>query len=96
MTFNPGAPSATTSTLVASPGSVTADGVSTTTLTVTVEDAHGNLVPNAAVTLSSSGTGDVFGSDLRDHQCAGRVHDHAVLHHGSGGRYHHGDRRQRA
>ena len=43
VTFNPGAPSATTSTLVASPGSVTADGVSTTTLTVTVEDAHGNL-----------------------------------------------------
>ena len=37
---------------------MTADGVSTTTLTVTVEDAHGNLVPNAAVTLSGSGTGD--------------------------------------
>ena len=62
VTFNPGAPSATTSTLVASPGSVTADGVSTTTLTVTVEDAHGNLVPNAAVTLSGSGTANSFGT----------------------------------
>ena len=62
MTFNPGAPSATTSTLVASPGSVTADGVSTTTLTVTVEDAHGNLVPNAAVTLAGSGTNNSFGA----------------------------------
>ena len=196
VTFNPGAPSATTSTLVASPGSVTADGVSTATLTVTVEDAHGNLVPNAAVTLSGSGTGDVFGAtsgttnaqgvftttlssttaqaadaitategsvhefDLgdiqsgcsfgdhidpgsaprigdggrriyrhadgdggrrprqsrsecrsdaveqryrrrlrshhRDHQCTGGVHNHAFIHHSSGGRYHHGDRRQRA
>ena len=62
VTFNPGAPSATTSTLVATPGSVTADGVSTTTLTVTVEDAQGNLVPNAAVTLSGSGTANSFGT----------------------------------
>ena len=37
---------------------MTADGVSTTTLTVTVEDAKGNLVPNAAVTLSGSGSGE--------------------------------------
>ena len=44
VTFNPGAPSATTSTLVATPGAVTADGVSTTTLTVTVEDAQGNAI----------------------------------------------------
>ena len=95
VTFNPGAPSATTSTLVASPGSVTADGVSTTTLTVTVEDAQGNLVPNAAVTLSGSGTGEQLRHHLRDHQCAGRVHDHARLDDGSD-RDHHGDRRQRA
>src|SRR6185437_14196039 len=62
VTFNPGAPSATTSTLVASPVLVTANGISTTTLTVTVEDAHGNFVPNAPVTLSGSGAGDVFGA----------------------------------
>jgi hypothetical protein len=39
---------------------VTADGVSTTTLTV--EDAQGNLVPNAAVTLSGRGTGNSSGT----------------------------------
>ena len=48
--------SAATSTLVATPGSVTADGVSTTTLTVTVEDAHGNAIAGTAVTLSGSGS----------------------------------------
>src|ERR1019366_8621312 len=36
--------------------------VTTTALTVTVEDAEGNLIPNAAVTLTSSGAGDVFGA----------------------------------
>src|ERR1019366_824957 len=43
------AASAATSTLVASPGSLTADGLATTTLTVTVEDAQGNIIPGAAV-----------------------------------------------
>src|SRR6185437_5819735 len=54
--------SAATSTVVASPTTVTADGVATTTVTVTVEDANGNLIPNAAVTLSSTGSGDHFGA----------------------------------
>ena len=62
MTFVAGAPSATTSTLTASPAPVTADGSSTTTLTVTVEDAHGNAVGNTAVTLSASGIGNTFGT----------------------------------
>ena len=62
VTFNPGKPSGLTSTLTASPTSVTADGVSTTNLTVVVEDAYGNLVPGAAVSLSSTGLADVFGS----------------------------------
>ena len=56
-----GAPSASTSTLVASPVSVTANGTSTTTLTVTVRDASGNLLPNTAVMLSANGTGNTFG-----------------------------------
>ncbi len=56
------AASATRSSVVASPTSVTADGVATTTVTVTVEDANGNLIPNAAVTLSSTGSGDHFGA----------------------------------
>src|ERR1035437_947480 len=62
VTFSPGAASAATSTLVASPGAVTADGVATTTLTVTVEDAQGNIIPGAAVSLSGSGSGNTFGT----------------------------------
>src|SRR6185312_7574361 len=58
VTFNPGNPSAATSSLVASP--VMPDG--TTTLTVTVEDAQSNIVPNAPVTLSASGTANSFGA----------------------------------
>jgi uncharacterized repeat protein (TIGR03803 family) len=57
-----GAPSAATSTLVVSPATVTADGTSTTTLTVTVEDANGNPVGGTAVTLSASGSDNTFGS----------------------------------
>jgi Bacterial Ig-like domain (group 1)/Bacterial Ig-like domain/FG-GAP-like repeat len=62
MTFVPGMASATTSRITASPGSVTANGVSTSTLTVTLQDAYGNLVPNAAVTLYGSGGSNSFGS----------------------------------
>src|SRR6185312_2514923 len=58
VTFNPGNPSAATSSLVASP--VMPDG--TTTLTVTIEDAQSNIVPNAPVTLSASGTANSFGA----------------------------------
>jgi hypothetical protein len=61
-TFVAGAPSAAKSSIVASPGSLTADGVSTTTLTVTVEDADGNAVANTAVTLSASGANNTFGA----------------------------------
>ncbi len=41
---------------------MTADGTSTTTLTVTVEDAHGNAVAGTAVTLSGSGSSNTFGA----------------------------------
>ncbi len=69
--FTAGAASAATSSVVASPATVAADGVATTTVTVTVEDAHGNLVPNAAVTLASSGgAADTFGVDHRLYRCA--------------------------
>ncbi len=57
-----GTPSAATSTIVASPSTVTADGVSTTTLTVTVEDANGHPVAGTAVTLSGSGILNHFGA----------------------------------
>ncbi len=62
VSFGAGGPSAATSTLVANPGSVAANGTATTTLTVTVEDAKGNLLANTAVTLSASGADNSFGS----------------------------------
>ena len=42
------------------PGTVTADGETTTTLTVTAKDAEGNVIPDATVTLTASGTGNTF------------------------------------
>jgi hypothetical protein len=53
---------ATTSSIVASSPTVTADGVSTTTLTVTVDDALGHAVAGTAVTLSGSGSANSFGA----------------------------------
>ncbi len=52
--------SATTSSIAANPGTVTANGVATTTLTVTAEDSSGDLVPGATVTLSATGSGNTF------------------------------------
>lgn len=53
LTFTgPGTPSATTSTATASPGSVAADGVTASTVTVTLRDANRIPVPDKTVTLS--------------------------------------------
>jgi serralysin len=57
-----GSPSASTSSIVSSQSTVAADGHSTTTLTVTVEDANHDLLSGVAVTLSASGSGNIFGS----------------------------------
>jgi hypothetical protein len=62
VTFVPGAVASTTSSIVSSLPTVMADGHSTTTLTVTVEDANGNAVAGTAVTLSASGSDNIFGS----------------------------------
>lgn len=62
VTFTPGAPSTSTSTFAASSTSLTADGVTTTSLTVTVFDAHNNPINGNAVTLAASGTANTFGS----------------------------------
>jgi hypothetical protein len=62
VTFVAGAPSAATSSLVASSPTVSADGTSTTTLTVTVKDVYGNAVAGTAVTLSASGSSNSFGA----------------------------------
>ena len=57
-----GTPAASTSSIVASSPSVTANGTSTTMLTVTVKDAGGNVVAGTAVTLSGSGSANNFGT----------------------------------
>ena len=56
VTFTPGTPTAGNSTVTANPTSVTADGTTTSTITVTLEDAHNNPVSSKTVTLSQ-GTG---------------------------------------
>ena len=56
LTVNPGAVSSGTSTASANPTSVVADGSTTSTITVTLEDANNNPVSGKTVTLSQ-GTG---------------------------------------
>ncbi len=60
VTFVAGPPSVSTSTFGATPGSVVGNGVATTTLTVTLRDAQGNLAPGQPVTLSSNGSNNTF------------------------------------
>jgi hypothetical protein len=54
VTYSVGAVNAGTSTVVASPTSVQADGVSVSTVTVTLKDGTGNGVPGKVVTIASS------------------------------------------
>ncbi|KKW18945.1 MAG: Ig domain protein group 1 domain protein, partial [Parcubacteria group bacterium GW2011_GWF2_50_9] len=54
VTFTAGPPAASTSLVDALPTSVVADGVTTSTITVTVLDANNNPVSGATVSLSSS------------------------------------------
>ena len=56
VTFAAGPASATRSMVAISPGTATADGVATVTVTVTAKDANDNLVVGKAVALSASGT----------------------------------------
>jgi len=56
VTFAPGAASAATSTISASPGSITADGSSTSTITVQAEDANGNDESSGGDTVTLSST----------------------------------------
>ena len=57
-----GLPSGSISTIVAMPLSVTADGRTATSLTVTAMDIEGNVVPMQSVALTVSGTGWTLGS----------------------------------
>ena len=58
--FTAGAPAQATSSVSAAPATVLADGVHTTTLTVTVEDAQGNPISGATVSLSDDGSGNGY------------------------------------
>ncbi|MFI2104621.1 invasin domain 3-containing protein, partial [Isoptericola sp. NPDC019693] len=68
VTFTAGAPDAATSTVEADPTAITADGESTSTITVTLRDAHGNVVPGAGeVVVMASDLGDLSGvTDVTD------------------------------
>ncbi len=93
--FTAGAASAATSSVVASPATVAADGVATTTVTVTVEDAHGNLVPKCGGDAGEQRRRRRYvWVDHRLYQCAGRVQHHAVVDHGAAHRHHHRERRR--
>ena len=75
---------------------MTADGVaSPPTVTVTVEDANGNLHSNAAVALSSAGTGDHFAATTGTTNAQGLFTTTLFLDLGAGQRHHHGDGRRR-
>ena len=52
----PAAVSASTSTTAAAPASVVADGATPVAVTVTLEDAYGNVVPGKSVSVSASGS----------------------------------------
>src|SRR5437763_10747691 len=54
VTFTAGADSATHSTVTAAPASVTANGSSTSTVTVTLKDAFGNPVGGKDITLAAA------------------------------------------
>ena len=57
------------------PGTVTADGTTTTTLTVTAKDAKGNVIPVRDGDADVGGYRGSFWHGVWHHQCGGRVHD---------------------
>lgn len=57
-----GDPFSATSSLVANPVNVIADGTATTTLTFTVKDRGGNGLGGLAVSIAATGTGNTLGS----------------------------------
>jgi hypothetical protein len=58
--FVAGSPAAARSLFVASPASIPADGITTSTLTLTLADQYGNVVANLPVTVSSTGSANTL------------------------------------
>lgn len=61
VTFNAGSPVAGNSTIAGS-GPVVADGIATSTITITLRDANNNLVSGSTPTFSSSGLNNTLGT----------------------------------
>ena len=66
VTFKVGVASATKSTLTINPTSIVADNAVTSTLTLTLKDANGNLIDNATVAFASTGVTGVTLSNASD------------------------------
>src|SRR5690606_18374126 len=73
VTFTAGSVSPVTSTVTASPTSVTADGEGTSTITVTLRDATGNAIPGPAVTLAATNGSSTISEPSGTSDAAGMV-----------------------
>ncbi|MCX6872612.1 MAG: Ig-like domain-containing protein [Verrucomicrobia bacterium] len=74
VSFTVGAVTATNSTVTAAPGTVVADGVTASTISVTMKDIFNNPVPGKTVTLASSrGTTDTISPASGPSSAAGLV-----------------------
>jgi hypothetical protein len=62
VTFTPGVPNASTSSIIANPNTVVADGSATALVQVILRDSQSNLVANWPISLSGSGSNNVFGN----------------------------------
>ncbi|WP_431225942.1 invasin domain 3-containing protein (plasmid) [Serratia sp. L9] len=66
VTFTPGPISATTSTLIASPTSIVADGLKTSQVTFTAKDANNNPIKGLVVNLFGSGVAHSWVAPVKD------------------------------
>ncbi len=66
VTFTPGAPSSSTSTIDATPREIVADGSANTSVIVIARDLDGNLFPDAQIELSATGSDNRWSADGLD------------------------------
>ncbi|MGZ3791890.1 MAG: beta strand repeat-containing protein, partial [Bdellovibrio sp.] len=73
-TTTPGVPSVSASTIVASPNTaIPADGSTASNITVTVKDMFNNVIPNATVTLNTTGTGNTLNQNSSTTNASGQI-----------------------
>ncbi|WP_322907877.1 Ig-like domain-containing protein [Paenibacillus sp. SGZ-1009] len=73
VTFQPGAPNVANSTISMSKTSVNADGIDSSTVTVTVMDANGNPVSGRSIALSQSGNSSITAVNGNTTNASGQV-----------------------